>query len=95
MNSSLWTDGEHDARTDLQTMWRKYLYEYDVNLILAGHNHSYERSKPLEQFESEKEIYGDQLGHLHELEWVLRKTIHSFQPPKVNSFIESAVLNLP
>lgn len=47
LHSSLWTDGEHDAREDLREQWGAHFDEYDVDLVLAGHNHVYERSKPL------------------------------------------------
>lgn len=46
-HSSFWTDGDHDAREDLRTLWEPFFDEYDVDLVLAGHNHSYERSKPM------------------------------------------------
>ncbi|WP_158056095.1 purple acid phosphatase family protein [Halorussus halophilus] len=47
MHSGFWTDGDHDARQDLRDLWGPYFDEYDVDLVLAGHNHSYERSKPI------------------------------------------------
>ncbi len=47
LHSSLWTDGEHDAREDLRERWGAHFDEYDVDLVLSGHNHVYERSKPL------------------------------------------------
>lgn len=47
MHSSFWTDGDHDAREDLRDLWGPYFDQYDVDLVLAGHNHSYERSKPI------------------------------------------------
>lgn len=47
LHSSFWTDGDHDARKDLRKLWEPYFDEYDVDLVLAGHNHSYERSKPM------------------------------------------------
>ncbi|MFC7154781.1 purple acid phosphatase family protein [Halomarina halobia] len=46
-HSSLWTDGDHAAREDLRDLWGPLFDEYGVDLVLAGHNHSYERSKPI------------------------------------------------
>jgi hypothetical protein len=46
-HSGFYTHGDHAGRKDLLDLWGPYFDEYDVDLVLSGHNHSYERSKPM------------------------------------------------
>jgi hypothetical protein len=44
----LWTTSpDHEPRRDLQERWGRVLDEYDVDLVLHGDNHVYERTKPI------------------------------------------------
>jgi len=44
----LWTTSpDHEPRRDLQERWGPILDEYDVDLVLHGDNHVYERTKPI------------------------------------------------
>lgn len=43
-----WTDSpDHAPRRDLRKRWGKLLDEYDVDLVLSGDNHVWERTKPI------------------------------------------------
>lgn len=46
-HSGWYTTSEHDARADLQRMWEPVIDEFDVDLVVVGHNHVYERTKPM------------------------------------------------
>lgn len=50
-HSGFYTDGDHKGRNDLRELWGPYFDKYDVDLVLSGHNHSYERSKPIRRGE--------------------------------------------
>ncbi|WP_254832080.1 purple acid phosphatase family protein [Haloglomus salinum] len=44
----LWTTSpDHEPRRDLQERWGPIFDEYDVDLVLHGDNHVYERTKPI------------------------------------------------
>jgi len=48
----LWTTSpDHEPRRDLQKRWGPILDEYDVDLVLHGDNHVWERSKPIRHTE--------------------------------------------
>lgn len=50
-HSPLWTSSDHPPRMDLRDLWGPLLDEYDVDLVLNGHNHVYERSRTLKSDE--------------------------------------------
>ena len=42
-----WSSGDHGSYTALRTTWGPLLEKYGVDLVLVGHDHNYERSKPM------------------------------------------------
>lgn len=42
-----WTTSQHDPREDLQRLWEPVIDEFDVDLVVVGHNHVYERTRPM------------------------------------------------
>lgn len=47
LHRPLYSDGEHGSTASLQEWWGPLFDEYKPELVLAGHDHLYERSKPL------------------------------------------------
>jgi hypothetical protein len=44
----LWTSSPtHPDRRDLRRLWGEYFHEYNVDIVLHGDNHVYERTKPI------------------------------------------------
>lgn len=46
-HSPVWTSGNHPPRRGIRESWGRLYDEYDVDLVLTGHNHSYERPLPI------------------------------------------------
>lgn len=42
-----YSSGEHPAREDIQALWCPIFDTYNVSVVFNGHNHIYERSKPI------------------------------------------------
>jgi acid phosphatase type 7 len=47
MHEPRWSSGEHQSNRSLQPMWSD-LYDAGVDVVLAGHDHDYERFRPLD-----------------------------------------------
>lgn len=48
IHGPLWTSSpNHPDRRDLRRLWGKHFHEYNVDLVLHGDNHIYERTKPI------------------------------------------------
>ncbi|MGQ0535633.1 MAG: purple acid phosphatase family protein [Methanobacteriota archaeon] len=43
----LWSDGPHGSSAALQAIWGPLYDEFGVDLVIQGHDHMYERSRPL------------------------------------------------
>lgn len=44
----MWTTSpDHPDRRDLRRVWGTYLHEYNVDLVMSGDNHVWERTKPI------------------------------------------------
>ena len=48
MHHPPYSAGEHGSTADVQQAWSPLFAEYDVPLVLAGHDHDYQRSVPLD-----------------------------------------------
>ncbi len=46
-HSGWWTTSEHAPRDDLQRLWEPIINEHNVDLVITGHNHVYERTYPM------------------------------------------------
>lgn len=46
-HSGWYTTSEHAPREDLQRLWEPVIDEFGVDLVVVGHNHVYERTKPI------------------------------------------------
>ncbi len=47
MHKPAYSAGEHGSTVGIQRRWVPLFEEYDVPLVLAGHDHDYQRSKPI------------------------------------------------
>lgn len=48
MHHPAYSAGDHGSTTDVQETWSPLFAEYDVPLVLAGHDHDYQRSVPVD-----------------------------------------------
>lgn len=48
MHHPAYSAGQHGSTVDVQESWVPLFTRYDVPLVLAGHDHDYQRSRPLE-----------------------------------------------
>jgi hypothetical protein len=48
MHHPAYSAGDHGSTADVQETWSPLFAEYDVPLVLAGHDHDYQRSKPVD-----------------------------------------------
>ena len=47
MHKPAYSAGQHGSDKDVQRLWAPLFDRYDVPLVLAGHDHDYQRSKPI------------------------------------------------
>ena len=47
MHKPAYSAGQHGSDTEVQRLWAPLFAQYDVPLVLAGHDHDYQRSKPI------------------------------------------------
>ena len=47
MHKAAFSAGGHGSDEEIQQQWVPLFEQYDVPLVLAGHDHDYQRSKPI------------------------------------------------
>lgn len=58
MHAPLWSAGKHGDNTALQNNLGPLFERYGVDLLLAGHEHNYERTKPIKAFNTSSSYPG-------------------------------------